>query len=431
MKAVFALVDRVFDLQPDEREGVVRAAMVQFFLLTALYSLRPLRDSLGLSGGSGKLPWLFTATFVGVVVLTPFFGTAAARLGRARLVPVVYRVCAGVLALLFVGLEWGPHLWSAYAFFVWISIFNMFAMSLFWSVMADRHHSDRAKRLFGPIFVGASLGAILGPMVAAAVSHWLDPALLLLFAAVMMELALRVGTPLWEPDAQSEPARPLGGSPIEGLSQVLGSPRLAAICGYLLLMTLASTVIYVQQGQILEVHAPDEGKRTELLAGIDLAVNVLALFGQAVVASRLMRHTGLHVALAVLPVICMLGFVGLGVLPVLAVLAAFQIARRASNYAISKPAREVLFTGVGRSERFKAKSFIDTVVYRGGDAMAAWAYAGVGALGLGLSGIALAMVPVAGVWAFFGHWLGKTHEPASDATPTEPPSEPPRASDGA
>jgi AAA family ATP:ADP antiporter len=416
MPGVTGVLDRFLDLRPEERAGVLRAAAVQFLLLTALYSLRPLRDALSVSGGSEKLPWLFTATFLGVLALTPFFGLAVSKLGRARLVRVVYRTCAAVLLLLFAGLRWGPHLWSAYAFFVWISVFNMFALSLFWSVMADRHPSDRATRLFGPITIGASLGAILGPTVAAAVATWLQPEHLLLFAACMFELALRVGRDLWEQDAQAQADRaPIGGNPFAGLIEILNSKRLLTICGYLLVMTTASTVVYFAQGAILEVELPAEKERTQLLAAIDFVVNVLALLGQAFLASRVMRRGGIHFALIVLPIACVIGFAGLGALPVIAVLAAFQVARRAGNYALSKPAREVLFTGVDRSERYKAKSFIDTVVYRGGDAVAGWAYAGLLGIGLSMSGIAFSMVPICMAWVGLGWWLGRSHNAQADA----------------
>ena len=408
-------------IAPSERRGVLRAATVQFLLLTALYSLRPLRDALGVSGGSERLPWLFTATFLGMLALTPLFGVAASRLGRGRLVSVVYRGCAVVLVALYGGLMWGPHVWSSWIFFVWISIFNMFAMSLFWSVMSDRTPKDAAKRLFGPIFAGASLGAILGPSIAAAVAKWLDPALLLLVAAVLLELAFQAGRPLWnevvvkQGDPTSDPAPPLGGRFYDGLLEILRIPRLQAICLYLVFMTAASTVVYLEQGRLIEHELSTASERTVFLAGIDLAVNVLALIGQAFIAPRVLARFGLSVALIVLPLTCVIGFVAFGVWPGLAVLALFQVARRASDYGLSKPAREVLFTDIDRSARYKAKNLIDTVVYRGSDAFTSWVFTALAIAGLGSAGIAFAMVPFALGWAWLARWLGKSRP---DSTPS-------------
>ena len=404
---------RLLDLRPGERALVLRAGGVYALVLTANYMLRPLRDALALTGGSSKLPWLFTATFVGVLIAAPLIGWAAARLGRARLVEVVYGVCALVLVGLWGALGFGPRVLASQAFFVWISIFNLIAVSMLWSVLADRLRTADAGRLFGLIAFGGSLGAIVGPTVA----------------------ALVVGRPLWGarrgPDAddgergdEAMEDAPIGGSAWEGFVQVLRSPALAGICLYLLLMTTTATVVYFEQELIIERTFADDAARTTALAGIDLAVNVLSLSAQALLTGRIIRRFGLGVALAALPLVTAVGLGLLGLMPALAIVAGLQIVRRASNYALAKPAREVLFTAVPRSARYKAKSMIDTVIYRGGDALAGWAFTGLGALGLGLGAIAWITAPLALLWTGLGWRLGADADAAErreDAPPPPPP----------
>lgn len=439
-----SLVDRITGLRPEERSRVWRGALVYFILMTAYYALRPARDAFGISGGSRALPWLFTATFVSVLVVTPIYGWAASKFGRTKLIPIVYRLCAVVLVLFFGAMNLGYKLEAGYAFFVWISVFNLFAISLLWSVMSDSFDEPDARRVFGVVAFGGSVGALLGPTIAAATAELLSAPYLLLFAAVLLEVGIVLGRPLWAmpggnvetPTASSEP---LGGSAFEGFAQVLRSRQLQSICLYLLLMTTVSTVAYFEQGHILEAAFDDDERRTTVLAGIDIAVNAITMVCQAVFTGRILKRFGVTAALTILPLVCALGLAGLAAAPVLIVLAAFQILRRTTNYAMSKPAREVLYTAVTRSERYKAKAFVDTVVYRGGDALAGWAFAGLLGLGLGLSGIALASVPVAVLWVASGLWLGRRHsrldtgatpdqtdETSGPTQPTGPAGEPGR-----
>lgn len=405
-----------------------RGALVYFVLMTAYYALRPVRDAFGISGGSRALPWLFTATFASVVVATPIYGWAASRYGRARLIPIVYRVCAVVLALFFAAMQLGYKLEAGYAFFVWISVFNLFAISALWSVMSDSFREPDARRVFGLVAFGGSAGALLGPGIAAATAEILTAPYLLLFAAFLLEFGILLGRPLWIGPARHHGGDPsttgaLGGSAFEGFGQVLRSRQLQAICVYLLLMTTVATVAYFEQGHILEAAFADDEQRTQVLAGIDIAVNAITMVGQALFTGRLLRRFGVTVALVVLPLVCLAGLLGLAAAPTLVLLAGFQILRRATNYTMSKPAREVLYTSVSRSERYKAKAFIDTVVYRGGDALAGWGFAGLLALGLGLSGIALASAPVAATWVLAGLWLGRRHERSAKKPDPTPPSD--------
>ncbi|MCB9567023.1 MAG: MFS transporter [Myxococcales bacterium] len=408
MSRPIAALDRLVGLEPDERGFLLRVIVVYGLVLTAYYMLRPLRDALALVGGSGRLPWLFTATFVGMLLAAPLLGWAAARLGRARLIPAVYGVCALVLVGLWIALAVGPREAATAAFFVWISIFNLVAVSLLWSVVVDRLKTAQASRLVGLVAFG---GSLRGDRRAGARGPGCD-------------LPGRRAPP---PGRGAPPRRhPRGrraalgrrsgrggaprGGPLEGFGQLVRSPLLVGISLYLLLMTSTSTVVYFAQATILERSVTGDGERTTVLAAIDLAVNVLALATQGLFTGRLLRRFGLALPLASLPVVSALGLGVLGAAPTLAVVAVLQVLRRALGYAVAKPAREVLFTALPRSARYKAKGLIDTVVYRGGDAAAGWACAGLGALGLGLGAIAWVCAPLALLWALLGWRLGASAE---------------------
>ncbi|PRP92798.1 Major Facilitator Superfamily protein [Enhygromyxa salina] len=406
---------------------MVLAALWFCCLLTTNYTLRPLRDAMAVAGGVEDLHWLFTVTFLVMLAAVPVYGFAVARCGRARLVPLVHRFFSLNLLVFFAlmqgfigGGSEAVQLWTARVFFVWTSVFNLFVISLFWSVMADLFSGSDARRLFGLISVGGSIGAIAGPTIGGALSLWLSPSLLPLVGAALLELSLAAMRRLpprdpRTPNNEAEGA-PVGGSPFAAIPELLRSPTLLGICAYVLLLTMSSTVLYFIQAQIVALSFTDDATRTAVFAGIDLSVNLLSLLAQTLLTGRLIRRIGLGWSLAVLPLLCALGFVGLALAPVLAVLVGFQILRRAGNYALSRPAREVLYTSVDRSQRYRAKSLIDTVVYRGGDALTGWAFAGCKALGLGLGGIALLAAPLAGLWAGVGALIGRRADASERAT---------------
>ena len=361
--------------RPGELPAVGWAFAYFFLLLCSYYILRPVRDALAVDAGQQALQWLFTATFVAMLALVPLFGWLSARLPRTRLLPVVYAFF--VLNLL--GFALFMH---AGVFFVWLSVFNLFAVSLFWSYMSDIFDTAQAARLYGAIAAGGSCGAIAGPLAAAFLTNHramlvLSAVLLSLTVVCIMRLARWSSA---HPRAGDPPAdAPLGGSILAGVRAALGSPFLLAICGYLLCYTALSTALYFQQVAIVKDAVPDMAERTRLFASVDLVVNTLTLVLQIVAFSRLTALLSPGWLLAVVPLISVVGFLWLGATPTLAALIAFGVARRVGEFAVSKPAREALFTVVPREDRCKAKNFIDTVVYRGGDALAGWIFAGVSA----------------------------------------------------
>jgi AAA family ATP:ADP antiporter len=384
-----------------------------FTLLAGYYVLRPLRDEMGVQAGLEALPWLFSATFAAMLLLVPLYGWLCARLPRARLLPSVYAFFALNLVVFWFLLQSGvPAPALATAFFVWVSVFNLFVVSVFWSFMADLFDARQAARLYGAIAAGGSCGAIAGPTISALAAAPLGTANLMLVAAAFLGAAIvcvaRLGRWAERHPRAGEPraAAPLGGSVLAGARAALTSPYLLAICGYLLCYTTLSTALYFQQIAIVGAEIADAAARTRFVATLDLAVNSLTLILQLLAFARLCALLGVAWMLALLPLVSLAGFAWLAAAPGLAALAVFSVARRACNFALSRPVREALYTVVMREERYKAKAFIDTVVYRGGDALAAWLLGALRATGLGFAAVSLAMLPIGAAWLGLAFFLG-------------------------
>lgn len=413
------LLRSLFALPQTERRPLLWALAYFFCLLCSYYILRPLRDEMGIQGGVHNLPWLFSATLVAMLCAVPLYGWLAARLPRRRMLPTVYLFFIANLALFFFVLHAGfaPQ-WAARAFFVWVSVFNLFVVSVFWSFMVDLFSAEQGKRLFGFIAAGGSAGALAGPALTAALAAPLGTANMLLVSAGFLALTLLCIHRLlrWRrahPSASAYAAgieaaeTPIGGSIWAGVTHVLRSSYLLGIGAYMLLYTTLSTFLYFQQARIVADTLGDPAQRTSLFAAMDLAVNSLSLLAQLFMTSALLRRFGLVVALAVLPIATALGYAALGFAPILAVVVAFQVLRRALDFALARPARELLYTAVAREEKYKAKSFIDTTVYRSGDAASGWLFAALTAAGLGLAAIAWLSIPLAALWLALSVWLGR------------------------
>jgi AAA family ATP:ADP antiporter len=413
------VLGRIAPVRRDEVAALAWSFTYFFCLLAAYYMIRPVRDEMAVQAGAARLQWLFSATFITMVALIPVFGGLAARLPVKRLLPVVYGFFALNLAGFYAALESGTPLASvAPVFFVWVSVFNLFVVSVFWSFMADLYSTAAARRLFGFISAGGSLGAVTGPGLTA----WLAPAIgipnlllgsaTLLAAAIgcivaLLHLAPGGGARFLRTAEEETGTRP---SLLEGVVRIGRSPYLAGICVFLVCYTLLSTLLYFAQTRLVPELVPTPERRTQLFAAVDLAVNALTLVLQILVTGRLLSKLGVTVMLAALPVVAIVGFLLFGLVTVLPVLVAFGVLRRAGEFAISKPARETLYTVVPREEKYQAKNVIDTVVHRGGDAASAWGVAGLQSLGLTLSGLAFAGVPIACLWLATALFLGRRHE---------------------
>jgi AAA family ATP:ADP antiporter len=416
-----ALLARLVDARGRELSATLWAFAWFFSLLCSLYVLRPLREEMGIRGGVDKLQWLFTATFLAMLAAVPAFSALMARVPRSRAIPLVYRFCVLCLLAFFalLHLGWAPVA-VARAFFVWVSVYNLFVVSVFWAFLADLFTSDQGKRLFGFVAAGGSAGALAGPVIAGALVGPIGVAGLVLLAAALLEASTWCVGRLsrWARDGgTAAPARPtaldpaaptevsLGGSAWSGFGLVFRSPYLLGIAAQTLLFSLASTFLYFQQARIVAAAIPDSARRTALFAAVDLAVNVFALAAQSLATGRLLSGLGLSAGLSLVPAVGVAAFLAVAIAPTLWVMGVAQALRRGLHYAVERPAREVLYTVLGREEKYKAKSFVDTVVYRGGDAASGWAYAGLSTLGVSLAGSALVAVPIAGLSLLVARWL--------------------------
>jgi AAA family ATP:ADP antiporter len=349
----------------------------------------------------------------------PLFSALVSRLPRNRFIPLTYFFfAANIVAfwLLFLSSGNEPGIWTGRVFFVWTSVFNLFVVSIFWSLVTDLFRPDQAKRLFGFVAVGGTLGAVTGSSITATLAEALKPVNLLLVSAAILGLSTVVAVTLMrvaprraaalEPQQRTE-EEPIGGGVLDGIRTALSSNYLLGIVGYMLLYTITATFLYFQQAEIVEAHITERVARTVFFARVDLAVNCLTAVTQIFLTGRIVRRIGIALALAFLPLICVFGFAAVAVAPTLAVIAVVQVLRRAGNYAITRPCREMLFTVLSREAKYKAKNFIDTFIYRAGDQVGAWSWKALGVLGLGIAGISALSIPLSAVWLVLGLWLGR------------------------
>jgi len=398
-----------------------------FCVLSSYYVIRPIRDEAGVAGGVENLSWLFTGTLIGMILFNPPFAALASRLPRRRFIAYTYRFFVANLAGFFLVMQLAPEvsqIWVGRLFFVWVSVFNMFVVSIFWATLVDLFTREQSTRLFGFIAAGATIGAIVGSSLTAVLVSLVGSATLLLVSAALLECAVRsfhrltrVATVGAAADTALEQERPIGGGAWSGVTQLLRSPYLLGICAYMLLFTTLTTFLYFQQAAIVDAAIVDRTARTEFFARLNLAVNVITLFVQTVLTGRIVRRFGIALTLTILPAMTVLGFVLLGLMPTIGIIVGFQVLRRAGEFALARPAREILFTTVSREEKYKAKSLIDTFVYRAGDQVGAWSYALMAALGLGVVGVAWVAVPISVVWLFSGWRLGRQQERLAGAVP--------------
>jgi AAA family ATP:ADP antiporter len=410
------LLARLVPARRDEI-GLLAWSFLYFFcLLAAYYMIRPLRDEMAVQYGAERLQHLFSATFFTMVALIPAFGWVASRLPVQRLLPLVYGAVIVLLLAFWAVLSSGTDRAAvAPLFFVFVSVFNLFVISVFWSFMADLWSTDAARRLFGVISAGGSLGAIVGPAVAAGLVPVTGGNGLLLASAGTLGLALVcIGVLLHRSGMrrvlrQGDDSAPKSSLWI-GVARVVRSPYLLGIAVFVLCYTVLATLLYFLQVSLVGASIADSTERTRLFAGVDLAVNTLTLLLQFFVTGRLLSRIGAVGMLVALPAISIIGFAALGLWTLLPVLVVVGVLRRAGEFAISKPTRETLFTVVEHDDKYQAKNVIDTVIHRGGDAASSWFAAGLKSLGFGLHGMAWVGVPIAVVWLLVAWALGREHE---------------------
>ncbi|ORM72186.1 MFS transporter [Pantoea rwandensis] len=391
-----------------------------FALFLAYYILRPIREELGVAGGVRNLPWLFSGTLVAMVVANPLFAWVVRRWPREKFIEITYRffmVNLLIFMLLLALASPQDRVWTGRAFFIWVSVFNLFVISVFWSFVVDVFNAAQARRLFGFLATGATTGGIVGSAMTSGLVDIVGQGGLLFISLILLELAVYsarrlsvISDAFHIPAEREEAHRPVGGGLLSGISNTFSSPYLLGIAGFILFYSLTSTILYFNQASIAEQQFPDRASRTAFFANINLLVNGLTLIVQIFLTGRIIAWTGLALTLCALPLMSVAGFSMLSIYPGIVVFVIFQAIRNVSNYALTRPAREILFTAVTREDRFKTKNFIDTVVYRAGDQLAAWSCAGLLAAGLSMSGIAMVAVPLSVAWLALSFWLGSAQQ---------------------
>ncbi|HEX9506868.1 MAG TPA: MFS transporter [Myxococcales bacterium] len=415
---------RAVDVRPDEVRAMLLACLYFFFLLSSYFILRPIRDAMAVAAGVSKLPWLFAGTLIAMLVCNPLFSWLVVRFSVKRFIVIAYQFFAINLVAFYLLARILPgqgEPWLGRAFFVWTSVFNLFVVSIFWCFMADTFRSGQGKRLFGFIGVGGTLGALIGSATTALLVPRIGASQLLLISAGLLELAVlivllfpRQGA---RGDAQSalRASLPIGGGIWSGITHLWRSPYLLGIAAFIVLFVLGTTVLYFEQTDVVGKYFSTRETRTQILARIDFAAQFLTAMTQLFLTGRIIRRIGLPITLALMPAISVLGFAVIGATAfaasgVLATFVVFSTLRRATNIGLTNPAMEVLFTVVSREDKYKAKSFIETFIYRSGDQLGAWAYGALAAAGLGLAGIAWLAVPMCIIFVWLGIWLGRQEE---------------------
>ena len=402
-----------------ELNAVVSSFLFVVVLMSAYYILRPVRDAMASDWSDAEVSWLWTLNFfisTGVVAL---YGAAVSRFRFKLLVPATYGIFAASFVSFYVlGSFFADRTLIDKSFYVWVSVFSLFHISVFWSFMSELFSKEQSGRLFGVIAAGASVGGLVGPTVPAFFSASLGTDNLMLIASVMLLLTIPIIFHLQalKLTASGDHVLPktttpqaIGGNPLAGFKAFFSNPYLLCIGLFIFLYTGISSFVYFELKNLLsELTRPE---RTAIWAQMDLAVNILSISTGLLVTGRIVSKFGMPLTIALVPVLICIGLLVLAISPLLGAVVVLQIVRRAGNYAVTRPAREMLFTRVDRETRFKAKPVIDVVAYRGGDMLMAWLFTALTqGLGLGLAAVALVGAGIAALWSLVGIYLGRWFE---------------------
>jgi len=420
------IVAKVFDVEAHEVEPLALGLAMFFLLFAGYFMLRPVRETMGIAGGVQNLQWLFTGTFVATLAAMPLFGWLSARAARRRVLAWTLGFFAMNLGLFALAFQlWPDNAWLARAFYIWLSVFNLLAVSVCWSVLADLFRLAEAKRLFALMAVGASVGGLVGPILGVVLVGPIGHAGLMLLSAILLVGTIGAAWRLqqWRdrhplgPDETRARGRPLGGSPFAGASQVMRSPFLLGSAVFVLLLAATTVFLYFDQARLVEAAFPNRVDQTRVFGVIDMIVQSLAIVTQLFVTGRIAQRLGVGVLLVGVPLLMVGGFVWLAVSPTFAVLAVVMVARRAGEHGFVRPGREMLFTVVPTEAKYKAKNFIDTVVYRGSDALSGWIKTAIEVLAHQPAVAAIVGAGIALAWAATGAWLARTQRKLEDSAP--------------
>ncbi len=427
MNKIFA---KVVDVKPNEVRALWLGFAFHFIILTAYYVVKPIRDAIAAGNRIETLPWMFTATLGVMLIANVIFAAIVARMERRKFIPFAYAFFILVLLLFFGLMRTGSpaqQIWTGRAFYVWVSVFNLFNTAIFWAFMTDLFTVEQGKRLYPFIAVGGTLGAIVGAYITKNLIRDLGQANLIAISAAMFAVVcflVRFFPRSHTGDVKTEPTQEerIGGTAFSGFAHIARSPYMFGLAATILLYTTTSTWAYFQQSTLAGAALKTSADRTVFLSNLEIWVNTITLFIQIFLTGRLLKWFGVAFTLTALPCLSMLGFAAMAVAPSLAMLAFFQVTRRAGAYALLRPSREILFTVLKREDKYKVKSITDTLGYRVGDQLGAWSYGGLGANGLQLSlnTISWIAVPITAGWCALSIWLARKQRALAEAQEESP-----------
>lgn len=412
---------KIFHVRREEKIPVLLGFVFFFCVLTSLMMLRPAREALGMQRGIDQVRWLFIGTAVVTLIVNPAFGWLVSHFRRLAFISFTYIFFALSLVVFWAILVFAPAaigVTTGQVFYVWFSVFNLFAVMVFWALLADRFNLEQSKRFFALIAAGGTLGAIFGPWVASrlAVSYGTPSLLLVAAGFLLLSVVAAWGLTHVITDQKSEANQKapkidekaiIGGNAWGGFHSVFRSKYLMGIAVYVVILAIVLTFIYFTRLQMVAALGHDLDMRTTVFANLDMITQITTLVFQVSITGYLMNRLGVSATLALLPITVLLGFIGLAIVGSLVMLVILESATKAVQRAVMRPARETLFTVVNREDKYKGKAFIDTFVYRGGDVVGAQVEGLLKSLGLGLAALASLVIPMSIAWAFMGIWLGR------------------------
>jgi len=405
-------LERLVRVEHGEWPRLAIAFCYFFFLLGGYFMLRPLRGTVA-ANNTEILHWLYTGTFLTMLAIVPLFGFLVSRFRRGQFIPAIYLFFIAHLILFAIGFDdEETPMWMQRTFYIWLSVFNLFVVSIFWSFMADIFRPGQAQRLFGFIMAGGSIGAIIAPSITRVIVpvHGATGVMFTAAASLMAATALAILLGRYtRMERANRPTDVIGGSIWEGALHVFRSEYLLYACLLMLLHNLTSTFLFNGLAVLVNEHISGFDERTTFFSLIDQIVQVLAFLLQFFITSRLVSHLGMSKTLVMIPVLLAGGFIILGSSMGLVLFAAVQVAQRSLNYGVLGPVKEMLFTVVDRETKYKSKNFIDTAVYRGSDVTASWIFKGLTSAGLSVAQIAWIYLPIMGLWGFGAWRLGKIY----------------------
>lgn len=425
------LFGKILGPEPHEYVAVAWSFAYFFCVLSSYYILRPIREAMAVGSGPDTIPYLFLGTFTAMMVATPIFGWITSRYPRRVFLPWINLFFVSNI-LVFWGLfslylaDGTEHIWLGRAFFIWLSVFNLFVVSVFWSFMADIFTRDQGRRLFGFITAGGSIGALIGGAATSAIVVDIGFQNLFPIAAAILAVAILCIRNLrhWvaqeheeEIDKTVDSEKPLGGNPFSGITHVFRSKYFLGIVSCSIIASLLGTALYMFAAEMVESSIIGADERTEFFSNINFWTNLFALLGQMFIVKQIVVRFGIGRSLALLPLVSMAGFIVLAMDPVLGVVALLTITRRALGFSFSKPTTDMLYSVVTPEEKYKTKNFIDTAVYRFGDIIGTWSVKLL--LGMGIAGVSIAMLPFAIIWFLIALWLGRDYKRQALALKTQ------------